>query len=515
MVEKYPKADLAPDAQLQIALIYEQVKDPAQAKEAYRRLGELYPNSSQAAQAKAKIPKMAPTAPAPEPTPAPVASAPEPTAPKLKEGRLRAYDQAAQDFHKLYRPGRFRDLASNWIKTIEAFEKIAEEQADHIQAPQALYSAAKLADSLYNWNHQQQWLNRAVANYRKLVANYPDAPLAPDAQFQAGAIYEEELANPNQAYLEYQKVIDQFPKSIAAKQAKNHLDQLKPPPKQALVSPDMEEAVKPMDLTEARYGGLDEAQSNQIKNKRLLKKIDYWSNSDWSRMVINTEDKVRFKYQVLAADKESGKGRRMYLDIYQSFLPKEFKDHIAANDGLINQARIAQFDKTTVRVVLDLASLHAIKVYPFELPHQYKIIIDIAGNQPAPPETPAVASPPASSNPAPAKTPKAPLPAKPVDNAQAYGVAPKASDMGAQNVTLSQALGLKVKRIIIDPGHGGHDPGASANGLTEKLLALSLAKELKAIINQEYPGIEVLMTREKDNYLSLESRTATCLFLST
>ncbi|MGN7489490.1 N-acetylmuramoyl-L-alanine amidase [Bacillus altitudinis] len=61
------------------------------------------------------------------------------------------------------------------------------------------------------------------------------------------------------------------------------------------------------------------------------------------------------------------------------------------------------------------------------------------------------------------------------------------------------------KKIMIDPGHGGHDPGAAANGLKEKDLVLTIAKKTKAILEKVY-GATVKLTRSTDVYVDLSQR---------
>ncbi|OQX15460.1 MAG: hypothetical protein BWK76_13085 [Desulfobulbaceae bacterium A2] len=79
---------------------------------------------------------------------------------------------------------------------------------------------------------------------------------------------------------------------------------------------------------------------------------------------------------------------------------------------------------------------------------------------------------------------------------------------GSQNgITLAQQLGLGVRRIVIDPGHGGKDPGATAFGLQEKDIVLQVSKKLAEILRQRY-GYEVSLTREDDSFHDLEERTA-------
>ena len=73
-------------------------------------------------------------------------------------------------------------------------------------------------------------------------------------------------------------------------------------------------------------------------------------------------------------------------------------------------------------------------------------------------------------------------------------------------LSVARQLGLKFSRIVLDPGHGGRDPGAQASGLDEATVVLKIAKHLKELIT-ERTAIEVVMTREDNRFLSLAQRT--------
>jgi N-acetylmuramoyl-L-alanine amidase len=73
--------------------------------------------------------------------------------------------------------------------------------------------------------------------------------------------------------------------------------------------------------------------------------------------------------------------------------------------------------------------------------------------------------------------------------------------------SMARQLGLGISRIVIDPGHGGRDPGAQANGITEADLTLDIALRLEALLKKQ-PGIEVVLTRRTDVYIPLEEWTA-------
>ena len=83
--------------------------------------------------------------------------------------------------------------------------------------------------------------------------------------------------------------------------------------------------------------------------------------------------------------------------------------------------------------------------------------------------------------------------------------APAANGKGG--FSLARQLGLGVSRIVIDPGHGGHDPGALGKGLSEADLVLDVALRLEKLL-QALPGFEVVLTRRSDVFVPLEQRTA-------
>jgi N-acetylmuramoyl-L-alanine amidase len=81
---------------------------------------------------------------------------------------------------------------------------------------------------------------------------------------------------------------------------------------------------------------------------------------------------------------------------------------------------------------------------------------------------------------------------------------PKSNAAGG--LSLSRQLGLGVARVVIDPGHGGHDPGAQGKNLNEAALTLDVALRLEKLLQQD--AFNVVLTRRTDVYVPLEERTA-------
>lgn len=221
--------------------------------------------------------------------------------------------------------------------------------------------------------------------------------------------------------------------------------------------------------------------------KPTVTAIKYWSNPSYTRIVISLSKKTDFSHRLLKQDPLIHmEWRRLYVDISGAKLSSGLQKSIPINDGLLKMARAGQFDKDTVRVVLDTESIEDYKIFPLSDP--YRIVIDVTGTKPAQQEPAAMIKDPSGRQvPQIRKDPGVPVLTDP---------------------SLIQQLGLKVNRIVIDPGHGGKDPGAvGKNGLKEKDITLKLGRMLREKLMNE-AGAKITMTRDTDVFIPLEERTA-------
>ncbi|MFH2132962.1 MAG: N-acetylmuramoyl-L-alanine amidase [bacterium] len=404
------------------------------------------------------------------------------------------YSKAGARYHQLYDDPVYASQTENWLRTIKQFKIIQQTYPSHYRAPASLYNIGRLYRSLFQIKNRQIYLDRSNLAFRKLVDDYPKSTLADDAQFLLAENYEIFEKNKDLAYLEYKNLLEWFPKTEFENEAEKRIQLLRPPHKDLRIYPVEEKKAVPVELAAIRFGGLSEAEDDPERPQVEVSKIDYWATADWSRMVVNAGSDVRYSYRVLPEDANYPQ-KRLVLDIFHAYLPEDVQKKITVDDGLVTSARIAQFDRQTVRVVLDLVSLEKIKLFHFKLPLQFKIVIDILGQNDLSVLNDATRpDPTAESTEAALKTPEA-------DETES-------GDISDDAISLSKVFGLKVKRVILDPGHGGKDPGASAFGLDEKDVTLGIAKSLREIIKHHHPQIEVLMTRKNDEYIKLEARTA-------
>jgi N-acetylmuramoyl-L-alanine amidase len=228
--------------------------------------------------------------------------------------------------------------------------------------------------------------------------------------------------------------------------------------------------------------------------------------------------------------------RRLFFDLRGATTTDELRDKtLKYADDIVREIRFGRHPQSTTRVVMDTEGVESYNV--FTLYNPYRVIVDFrrrgAPAVPAitfiPPVPPAVsttgsarldarpvAPSPSSTTAAPptaAAAPPASIPSPPVntgplpsrDIALAAPAIPLANSNGAYS--LARQLGLGVSRIVLDPGHGGHDPGVRGNGLNESELVLDVTLRLKKLL-EKTPGIDVVLTRETDVFIPLEQRTA-------
>lgn len=182
--------------------------------------------------------------------------------------------------------------------------------------------------------------------------------------------------------------------------------------------------------------------------KKGVKGIRFWTSPGYTRVVVDLSGPVEFsKNRLFNPD-------RLFFDLKHSVISKEVKKSLHVGNGMLKAVRAGQFNSDTVRVVLDLEEVSDFNAFILDDPS--RLVIDVYGKgEVRKPEEPAVK-----------------------------------------------------RRIVIDPGHGGHDPGAiGPKKLREKDVVLDIALKLKKILSED-PMNEVSLTRERDVYLSLEERTA-------
>jgi len=225
-----------------------------------------------------------------------------------------------------------------------------------------------------------------------------------------------------------------------------------------------------------------------------------------ARVVIELDAEVAYREERLADPP------RVFFDLKGVEAAPLDLEPLGRGDDVIRQIRLGQHPENTTRVVVELAAEPRYTV--FALYDPYRLVVDFervpssgaAGVAPAtapgsgaPDAVPAVARPITASPAGPLAVDAPPPLTIPAP------AAPSANSTG--KFSLARQLGLGIARVVIDPGHGGHDPGAKSVGVTEAETVLDIALRLEKLL-LEQPGIEVVMTRRTNVFVPLEERTA-------
>ncbi|UCD84034.1 MAG: N-acetylmuramoyl-L-alanine amidase [Deltaproteobacteria bacterium] len=362
------------------------------------------------------------------------------------------YQAARGSYYDLKKSGTKRKYRHNWFKVIDRYIRVTKEHPKSEKADDAWFMVGELYQELYQISLLRDDLKQAIESYRKVVEDFPASNLADDAQFRIGEIYRARLEDNSQAYLEYSRVVSNFPKGDQTAKARywcSRLQAYKPAPKKQ--------------------------KTRSVKSDlALVSEIRHNSNPDYTRVVIDVEKEVAYKSSLLPKDPEKNiHFPRLYLDLKNAKICPKLKQPIPIGNTILKRARAGQYQPDTVRVVLDIESIedHAI----FHLEEPFRIIVDVWGE----PES--------------------------IEGIIARKEEAK-EESEEEPGSFASAFNLKVKKIIIDPGHGGHDPGAiGKRGLKEKDVVLSVSKLLEKKLKERL-DIEVSLTRRDDTFIPLDQR---------
>jgi len=251
----------------------------------------------------------------------------------------------------------------------------------------------------------------------------------------------------------------------------------------------------------------------QPAEARVIREIRFWSLDEVTRVAVETSAEIQYRAERIASPD------RIFFDLLE-VRPRpglRAMQVIPVGDRLLKQIRMAETQPGVTRVVLDLAAPVEFTTSHLTNPDRLLIELRAAGSPPAPAGRAGVgpAAPPSPAS-APEETPAGSQPAPvpqalerpgPIENTSVPASATAAKRDSSGNRSLVRALGLKLERVLIDPGHGGRDAGSvSPGGLAEKELVLDIAKRLGALV-AERMGSQVTYTRADDTFVPLEART--------
>lgn len=422
---------------------------------------------------------------------------------------------------------------SDYKQTIAAYRKVYLISAQAEEVTPALIAESGLYQEMGR-QYDPKYFQSAIDVCNFLIKQYPGSRYRGEAELSIAKIQRDDLNQLDAAESTYKDYLKKFPRSDNAGEARQALNEIadarlkkeeraEAPPATAQV----QNASSPAATSAgASDGNMKAAPVPPRKPGELPRVTDIhtWNAQDHTRIVVTLNDAVKYDAMRLRSPE------RIYFDLYQAQLDRTLaKKEIAVDNGLLKSVRVAQNKQGVVRLVLDV---NGAKNYSaFTLTNPNRLVIDVQ-TQPmtaakSGPANPTVSPQTVPAQPSETVAARVPVPdsppAKPIfkapsakakADARAATVAALHAPTPAKptrdgEMPLTRALGLKISRIVIDPGHGGKDTGTiGPHGLMEKDLCLDVALRLGKEIEEKLPGAQVIYTRKDDTFIPLEERTA-------
>lgn len=333
---------------------------------------------------------------------------------------------------------------AQWQAVLRVFQNISQEHPKHDKAAASLYLAGMVSHASHARFQNPLDLGEAIISLKDLATLYPQHPLADDALFFLSNIYLTDKGKPDLASRTLAKVIAVYPQGDMASRAIEKLKRIK--------------GKSPLVL---------ESTAKKVAKNRLAKvrPVRFWTTTGYTRVVIETTAPVRYQDSIV---KQGGSNtRKLAVDLVGSKVSEE--QQVDVGDGLLQMITSQQKSLDTTRILL--STLAEVDYNIFNLDDPYRVVIDIAEK----------------------------VDEIKVDSTKVFG---------NEAPSLAQQLGLGIRRIVLDPGHGGRDPGAIGfYGLKEKNITLKVAKAAADYLKKQ-GEFDVVLTRDKDRFLALEERTA-------
>ncbi len=427
----------------------------------------------------------------------------------LVENLFQAAGELLTSLHQ--RPFEAR-TSSEYLHAIDAYGQVIRFGAEPNLASDSVYKIAELKLELASASGDYGLYQQAVDTFRKVTSSYPASSLVGNALVSIAQIYEETFQDLTGAADAYQQIVDHFPNSVMAREARAVLARL--------------------DRQMARAGNVADVMTSPPSEaaevgRASLSNIRNFSGPDYARVVLDLSGEARFSAQ------RTG-GNRLVVDLSGASIGRQLygRRFIIGESTLLKHITVSALSNN-VRVEIEVDKLAEYST--FLLPDPDRLVVDLRSTaQPkehALPERRAVEArrtPDHSGTGAHERgmtknrvfmgTPIFSLPR--IDDPIVVASTESESNARGQGTSKEEAVSASkpqpqsaphhgVKLIVIDPGHGGHDTGTiGSNGLQEKDLVLDVARRLKAYIKRSHPEIDVMLTRDSDRFIALEERTA-------
>ncbi|GAB6060561.1 N-acetylmuramoyl-L-alanine amidase [Desulfonatronum parangueonense] len=426
-----------------------------------------------------------------------------PLASESRASAERDYTSGWNEFQRLLKDPVQSKQRTAWIAARNMFNSAYQKAPEGPEAPKSLFFLGRVHEEMGQRFGQAADFTQAVDYYGRVALRFPNHTWADDALLRKAKIHLEHLNDSAQAYIDLLSIVHNHSKGDMASQAQSMLRELDAAflAKVNSSSPGNAIAAPAPTITAPATSSVASSQPDPIVTAALsapsvaprvgnsgsetarLTQVRHWSSDEYTRVVLDVDAEIDFSHRLLNPDPALGTPHRLMIDLQGTVLGPETLPQLQVADGILRQIRTGQNQPQVSRVVLDIQRLEDFRVFTLESP--FRIVVDVSG----------AAQRLAGSS--------ASRPSGQTAQQRNPQITPGAGGLSA---SLVEQLGLKVNTIMIDPGHGGKDPGAVAHGIKEKDVNLRMSRILGKMLEEK--GFRVIYTRTTDVFIPLEERTA-------
>lgn len=395
----------------------------------------------------------------------------------------RAFAQARTGVLELAKDAKRSQLRDQWLRYADTFDELYEKNPKWGNRPSALFRAAAAYDALARRSHTPADAEKALQRYEKLTADHPQNSLADDALFEAAKLANENLRDGARAKGYLDRITKEYPKGdmIGAARAYTSKVTTESPPREAPArsTPERERV--------ADFGKVEsdsnKSQTRSNSGATRITQVQWQSKRNLVRITIDLERPVNWVVYSQRPDAKSGRPARLVVDMANATPESRIKSGARIDKSLLTRLRVDLSTTGNTRLLLDFSDLKRFSVKTEQSP--YRLVISASDTDSALPNGQKLGG-------------------KAEESGNATGSSSTAGTPSRIRTDMATQLGLGVRTIILDAGHGGNDPGTEHNGIVERVITLQVAKKLSDELRRM--GFTTRLTRSSDQRIDLTDR---------
>ena len=393
-----------------------------------------------------------------------------------------SYSSLNQEFNKLSADPKKSDMRDPWEKMRAKFDNLAKSNPKSPDAPKAAFMAARCLEEIATRTHSSEDFRNAAQTFGEVGKKYPRAPQGDEALYKKAEIEFKKLKNPDTA----QKTLEQLLKNTADSAMKGRAGKLK----------------KEIEKDQ----GKSSARNESTPSGAAPKQQEFFSEPTLVSIIINADDKkadaeielstgAGYSWRFIPKAKNSSGEAALIIEVEGVVPNKGISGVSTVSKGPVRLVRIVNAkvktafgkDAPSCRIEFTLKDNYASEIKNDATSNKILLKVDSKKMQTA--------------------TVSGRGTAGSVDTGYIPQETSAPRNTAASSHSRAEMLGLTVNTILLDPGHGGKDPGAQANGVTESKLVLRIAKLVETKLRKK--GFKVSYTRDNDVFIALDKRTET------